>query len=195
MVLDLVNKLFIGYEKDLYAVLLYTVAMVVYAVIIWHFYRNLATRDLIWLNIYKVKKEKSTKKIVHVISYFIEYILLSPLLIFFWFIIITLFLFFLAKSQELYNILIIAITLIATTRISAYYNEDLSKDLAKMIPFTLLGIFILDPRFFSIDLVLQRFVELPGFFDLILRFLIVIVLLEFILRILYEIKQFLSRSY
>ena len=189
---EFINKLFIGYEKDIYAVLLYTLGVVIYAIVIWNFYTNLSKRDLIKFNLHNFDFETTGKKFFDLISYFIKYLIITPILSFFWFLVILFFLFVLAKSQTVYNILIIGITLITATRISAYYNEKLSEELAKIIPLTLLALFVVDPTIFSIDLVISRFNELPKFFPLILRFFIIIALLEFVLRIFYELKELIT---
>ena len=73
--------------------------------------------------------------------------------------------------------------IIAAIRMTSYYNEGLSRDLAKLFPFTLLAISLLNANFFSIERILSRFQDIPTFFGEIFIYLIFIILLEIILRV------------
>ena len=189
---DIIDKFFIGYESDVYNVLLYTLGAIIYAIIIWKFYTNLSKRDLIKFNLYEFDFSSAGGKFFHLISYFIKYLILTPILTCIWFLMLLLVLFLLAKSQTVYNLLLTSFTLIGAVRAASYYNERLSEDLAKVVPFTLLAIFVIDPAIFTFDVITNRINELPNFLPLILRFLVVVVVLEFILRFLYEIKELVT---
>jgi len=105
-----------------------------------------------------------------------------PFLIFFWFAIFTTFLIFLTENLEIQNLLIISATIIAAIRMTAYYNENLSKDLAKLLPFTLLAVSVLSPDFFNIERILSHFSRIPEFFNQIIVYLLFIIFLEILLR-------------
>ena len=115
--------------------------------------------------------------------YLLEYIVILPFLIFFWFLIFTFFLLVLTESLPVGTLLIISATIIAAIRMTAYYNEDLSKDLAKLIPFTLLGVSIINPNFFDVSRIISQISEVPQFVTHIVSYLIFIVALEIVLRI------------
>ena len=183
------DTIFIGYEKDVYAVLVYTVGIVLYSIFVWKFYIHLSRRDIIKFDLYRFDVGSPFKKLSDLISYLLKYIIITPFVSSIWFIFMLFFLFILSKSQSVYEILIIGITLIGATRISSYYNEDLSKEVAKVVPLTLLALFLIDPKIFSINDVVTRFSELPTFIPLILRFLILFAVLEFVLRLFYEFKE------
>ena len=123
-----------------------------------------------------------------------KYIVIFPIFSFLWFGLLSLFLFFLAKSQSVETILLISMTIVSAVRATAYYDENLSKDLAKMIPFTMLGVFVVEPTGFSLAVVWERLVSIPTFVDLIGRYLLFVVLLEFVLRILNGIIAFLFKK-
>ena len=57
----------------------------------------------------------------------------------------------LSKFSSPNHILVVSVSLVAAIRVTSYYNEQLSQDLAKMIPFALLGIFLVDATFFSVQ--------------------------------------------
>jgi len=134
------------------------------------------------LNQYNTSEHPFLEKTIATFFYIIEYFLILPFLIFIWFSIFTLFLIFLTDNLELGALLLISAAILAAIRMTAYYHEDLSKDLAKLFPFTLLAISILNPNFFSIERILNQFKEIPAFFNEIIIYLVFIIFLETILR-------------
>ncbi len=159
--------------------------ILIYAVFIWKFYRWIATKNLLELNLNKYNKSQNPAlaKMFAGLFYLLEYIIILPFLIFFWFLIFTLFLLVLTENLPVNSLLIISATIIAAIRMTAYYNEDLSKDLAKLVPFTLLGVSIINPNFFDMGRIISQISELPQFITHIVFYLIFIVALEIILRI------------
>jgi len=167
----------------------YMIFIGIYAVFIWKFYKFLAKRDVFDLDLSKYNRGENSgiTTFFGVLFFFLEYVIILPFLILFWFGILSLFLLMLAKNQGLTQITLIAAAIIGATRISSYISEDLSKDLAKMLPFTLLGIFLIDPSFFSVDEFISRLYEIPGLFENILFYLVFIFALEIVLRGIFTI--------
>ena len=66
---------------------------------------------------------------------------------------------------------------------TSYYKGDLSKDLAKLLPFTLLAISITKPNFFNIGRIISQISEIPAFFNQIIIYLAFIIVLEIVLRV------------
>jgi hypothetical protein len=159
--------------------------ILIYAIFIWKFYRWISTKNLLELNLNKYNKSRhpATAKMLAGAFYLLEYIIILPFLIFFWFLIFTLFLLLLTESLEVRTLLIISATIIAAIRMTAYYNEDLSKDLAKLVPFTLLGVSIINPNFFGVGRIVTQLTEIPQFISHIISYLLFIVALEVVLRI------------
>jgi len=158
--------------------------IVIYSLFIWKFYRSIAKKNLIGLDLNKYNKSKHpvVTKIVAGALYFVEYILILPFLIFVWFTFFTIFLILLTENLETGTLLILSGTTIAAIRMIAYHSEDLSKDVAKLIPFTLLATSLLNPDFFSVERVINHFKEIPLVFSDILTYLLLIIVLELILR-------------
>ncbi|MBU0615914.1 MAG: hypothetical protein KJ601_07515 [Nanoarchaeota archaeon] len=176
---------------------LFVVGIVAYAFFVFKFYRFLASRDIFDLNLqqYSGKGTGFFVKLLKLILYCIEYLLLFPLFSFFWFGIITALLAFLSKSNDISGILLIAMALVAAVRITAYFTEDLSKDLAKMLPFALLGVFLVDISYFSFQGSLEVLKQLPEMWKTIVYYLGFTILLEFVLRIGFSIiSPFLSKE-
>ena len=106
-----------------------------------------------------------------------------PFVAFFWFAILTLLLSFLAKNQTVETILLVSIAVVSAVRITAYYDEDLSRDLAKILPFALLGIFLIDLSYFSLPDTLENLRQTVGEWRTMVYYLLFAIALEFVLRI------------
>ena len=164
---------------------LLVLVVVIYSIFVWKLYRYVSKKNLIELNLNKFNRmvRPALTKMFSGIFYFIEYIVILPFLIFFWFAIFTTFLIFLTEGLETHTILIIAAVIIGAIRMTAYYKEDLAKDLAKLLPFTLLAISMTKPGFFNFERILGKVTELKAFTGEIFQFLLFIILLEIILRV------------
>lgn len=171
-----------------YAILLnllvFTILITFYALFVWKFYRFLAKKDIIKLNLgqYNKTEHYGLKKFLAYVFYFIEYIIILPFVVFFWFTMLVVFLILLSKEQSVQSILIISAVVVASVRMTAYYKEDLSRDLAKMLPFTILTVFLLSPNFFSLPNVINQFLQIKVMLQNIPYYLIFIIILEIILR-------------
>lgn len=169
----------------------YVLAMVLYAVVVWHFYRYLARREIFPINFRRPEGGFSAflKKVWDFVTFLLKTLIIFPFIITLWFLILGGFLLFLSKSQDVPQILLMSMTVIAAARVTAYYNEDLSKDLSKLVPFALLGVFIVDNSYFSFASAIEKFYTLPLHLHIIIQYIIAIVLLEFIFSIIYRIRN------
>lgn len=163
------------------------VLIVIYAVFIWKFYRFIATKNILKLNLnqYNRAEHPFFAKFLAGIFYLLEYIIILPFIIFFWFGVFTIFLILLTENIEVSSLLIISATIIAAIRLTSYiprYGENLAKEVAKLLPFTLLAISVLNPNFFSIERVIGHITQIPTFFNEIVIYLVFIIILEIILR-------------
>jgi len=162
------------------------VTITLYSLFIWFFYRFLARRDMLKLNLaqYNAHKHSGFVKFFAILFYIIEFIIIAPVAIFLWFTVLSIFLIILAKELEVGTVILICAALISAIRITAYFNENLSKDLAKMIPFTLLGITILTPSSINIGTSIGRITQIPLFLNNAIYYLIFIFALEIALRLI-----------
>ena len=174
--------------------------VVLYSIFVWKFYRFISTKNILGLNLNKYNKSQNPllEKLFAGLLYFIEYIIILPFLLFFWFSVFTIFLIFLTTDLDIQTLLIISATVIAAIRITSYipkYGQKLSRELAKLLPFTLLAISLLNPGFFNISRIFTHLSKLPGFFGDIVYYLIFIIIVEMILRFfdfifsLFEIEE------
>lgn len=180
-----------NYVETITPLVLFIIGIALYALFIFKFYRFLARRDLLKLKMHQWKHgfEGFIEKLYQIIVYIVEYLLVIPLLVFFWFIILAALILFLTKTHTPDTVLLIAMAIVGAVRVTAYYNEDLSRDLAKMIPFALLGVFIVDMNYFSWAEALNMAGELPAFLDKAIFYLVFVALVEFIMRIAYGITS------
>ncbi len=170
--------------------LILVLLVVVYCIFIWKFYKFIAKKNILGLDLNKYNKSENPlfTKLLAGALYFAEYIIILPFLIFFWFVVFTFFLMFLT-DLDISTLLIVSATIITAVRMTAYYKEDLSKDVAKLLPFTLLAVSILTPNFFNqiseglfVERIFTHFTELPNFFGNIAYYLLFIIIIEIILR-------------
>lgn len=180
--------------EDYSKLIVYTIGITVYALVIWKFYRSISKRDVFKLDLSKYEwygdsKWKKVRKAWDVFLYVLKYGIIFPVYIFVWFSILALFIFLLSKTTPIEHILFISIAVVSATRITSYYKEELASDIAKLLPLVLLGTFIVDPNFFSLNLLYQRIAEVSRLGPNLLTFLAFSVVLEWFLRIAYLIKQ------
>jgi hypothetical protein len=187
---ELVNYIPSDYEI-LVNLALYSFFITIYAIFIWKYYRFLASRDTIELNLKRYNKSKHPRleKFFAVLLFTLEYMVVLPFLVFFWFVIQSLFLLALSQHHDVNIILLISAAIIISIRISAYIGEDLSKDIAKILPFTILAAFLLGQEFFDLSVIYERVSQILLRFNNILLFLIAIFVVEFVLRGLYSLAQ------
>jgi hypothetical protein len=167
--------------------LAFVVGISIYALFIFKFYRFLGTR-----NIFELKLSKHSEgftgfvsSIAKIFLYLVEYLFILPVFIFFWFLVFVVILIFMAKAQPIQNILLVSMALVGSVRITVYFSEDLARDLAKMLPFAMLGVFLLDFSYFSLSDSWLLITQLPSAWSIMLYYFLLIITIEFIFRILY----------
>ena len=167
----------------------YIIFISLYAIFIWKFYRFLAKRDIFKLDLNKYNNSTHPvfSKLLGIFFFFIKFLVIFPIIIFFWFGVLSLFLLFLSKSQSIDQVILIAAGIVGAIRLTSYISEDLSKDLAKMFPFTLLGIFLIDPNFFSLNDFIDKISQIPLFIQNIFLYLVFIFVIEIIIRLIFTL--------
>lgn len=176
-------------------VVVYIIGMAVYAIFVFNFYRFVATRDMFQIDLSKYEESRFrwVRAFLQVVMYVVKYLIVFPVFAFFWFAILTLILAFLSKEQSFTEILLMALATVSAIRVTSYYNEALSTDLAKILPFAVLGIFVVDTSFFSISASLDTLLEAESYLENILYYLAFLILLEFALRIILGVLKLLRK--
>lgn len=173
------EKIFSGDLSGVISLLYLGILIAIYSVLIYHFYRYVARRDCFKKREYKYSKLISTLK----------YLFLFPFIAVIFFLGFSLMLLFLAKDLNVDIVLSTAFAVILAIRITSYYTGDLPKDVAKMLPFALLGVFLVSPSFFEIKDITARVNKIPELINVALSFIIFIIITEWILRFILTVKH------
>ena len=174
-------------------VAVYIVGMSVYAFFVFRFYRFVATRDMFALDLSKYEESQRgwLRVVVHLLLYVGKYIILFPVFAFFWFGVLTVILAFLSRDQTMSEVLRMALVTVSAIRVMSYYDEDLSRDLAKILPFGVLAFFLVDSSSLSVRESLDVLKDIRDHSENILYYLALLIALEFTLRILMAFVKFL----
>ncbi|MCF7872281.1 hypothetical protein K9L97_04580 [Candidatus Woesearchaeota archaeon] len=158
--------------------------VVIYSVFIFRFYRFVARKDVfpLDLNQYNNATHDFWEKFLRVLFYVLEYLIIFPFFVFVWFaglsVLVTL------MANEVTNeLMLIGIAVVGAIRICAYYDEDLAKDLAKLLPFALLGAFVVNTSNFTY----VPLMDLPSTAlqnaNILVYYFVFVIFLEFVLRV------------
>src|SRR3989344_1036330 len=175
---------------------IYTVLIIFYSVFIWYFYKFLSKRDILELNLKKYNNASHPflEKLLATSLFTLEYLIILPFLVFFWFGVFSIFLLLLSESQDVPPLLLISTAIISSIRVVAYINNSLAEDLAKILPFTLLVTFTLNFNLISLGEVFMRLYGIPQLLKIIFMYLGYILMTEFILRLFYSLYIFLHSN-
>jgi hypothetical protein len=174
--------------------LLFIIGVAVYSLFVWYFYRFISKRDLLPKFFYPLTNEKNESKI-KIVKYTVAYLGVFPLIVFAWFIVLAFFVFLIGKEMPFEIALFVSLIIIAVVRILSYYREDASKEVAKMIPYAILSIFLTslvvfnDPNFLTekhLNLIPTHFVKN---LEEIASAIIIITIFEFSFRFAFIIKR------
>ncbi len=177
--------------KDL-IILIFGIA--IYAIIVYNLYRFVATRDIFNLNLrqYSRSEHPFIAKFFATILYIIEYLLFFPLFLTVWFVVFSA-MFIAISSQEIGTIFMISMAVVASVRIASYYKQNLARDIAKLVPFALLAVFLIDGGIaFDWANSLELLAQIPSLLDVLLYYFAFVFILELVLRIIYGIIKALS---
>jgi hypothetical protein len=155
---------------------MYVGGMVVYCLFVFMFYRRVSKRF-----IFAAKKEEK-KRFLTRFLYGFQYTLISPLVLVAWAAVITLLLLLMQNDIPLATGLLISMALLATIRITAYFNEGLSEDVAKTVPVSLLALFLVNMQIIKLPEFFAKVKQIPAVLDTLVIYFLFIVVLELILR-------------
>ena len=171
-------KLLEGDFSGLAGLFYLAIAIAVYSILIYNFYRYIARRDC-----FKPSKRKHTKFIG-----FCKYFFLFPFIACLFFLGFSMMLLFLAKNIDIGVVLSTSFAIIIAIRMTSYYTEDLSRDVAKMLPFALLGVFLVSPSFFEWSDIVDKIDQMPEFINIAVQFIVFIIIVEWFMRIMLNIR-------
>ncbi len=165
-------------------------ALAVYTILIFNFYRFVSKRDIFerHLSFSHPGVVGLLEDIILGLLRVVKYGILFPIVSFVWFLGFASLLFLIVQNQTLEQTTLVAIALIAGTRILSYYNQDAAQELAKTVAIVILGAALIEPNFFHFDQLYQRILALPALGITLLHFVVYLSALELLLRFLYHVK-------
>lgn len=175
----------------MYTVAVYILLISIYSIFIWKVHKLISRKDIISLNLrqYNSFDHPTINKIFAGVLYFIEYVIVLPFLVLFWYILFALVLVLFSEIDSIEQILLLSAAVVGSIRLLAYYNKEISAEIAKLLPFTILAITLLSHKLMDV----ARFNDLAGqlsqFFSFVFYVLLFIVGLEIILRFLDLFKR------
>ena len=172
---------FAGVFINLFLLVLF---IVLFSIFLWKFHEFIAKKNIIKLNLnqYNIYEHPAMMKLVAGFFYFIEYIVVLPFLIFFWYSVFVIFMILLTSSLEINSLLFISAAIVASIRMASYYGKDFAENLSSLLPFTFLAIALFDPEIISIERIIEHISKIPIFGNEILLYLLFIIGLEVVLR-------------
>lgn len=182
--------------RDIFTIIIFLLLIVLYSVFVWKVYRAVSRKDVLALNLQKYNsfEHPTLEKMLAALLYFMEYIIFFPFLIFFWFAVFALVLLIFSDGLDVHQTLLLSAAVVGAIRVCAYYKEDLSREIAKLLPFTILGIMILTPGFLSIERAISSLNQVPEFIISAGYYIAVIIGLEIVLRFLDLFKRLITDS-
>ena len=173
-----------------------TIGIAVYGIFVFNFYRFLARKDIFKLDLDKYNH--TTRPLVHKtfasILYVVKFLIVFPGFVFFWFVVLAFLLSLMARNQSVDSILLAAMGVVGSIRICAYYNQALSTDLAKILPFALLGITLIDRSLANIPTPSANLADAVERWETMVYYMAAVVILEMVMRILAGTRALIRRK-
>jgi hypothetical protein len=163
-----------GYESDLETLAIYAVGIALYTVLVFAFYQNLSRAEAF----HSRGRPGWTGRAIRVA----ESALVFPIMSMLYFGVLAASLFLLAKSQTTYQILTLSMAVVLSVRVTATISQEMSADLAKLLPLGLLGVLLVDPGALTLSAAWGRVLELPGLAPILARFFVLFIAAEGVLR-------------
>lgn len=169
-------------DKQFLNLFISTIFLFFASLLAWYiYYKQLARRDL--FEIPKLSLKSRFANALDRIIYFLKYLFIFPIYSFIWFLVFSFLLFVLSKSRAIEDILFLGIIVVAATRIGAYVSEKLAEDMAKLLPLTLIAIFLIEPKAVILETIASSFPILSQQIPKAAKYLLFIIAVEWLLRI------------
>ena len=182
--------------QALLPVAVYVLAMAVYAIFIFKFYRFIANRDIFSFDLSKNDQSSvpALRNLFSLIGYVAKFIIMFPAFAFVWFATLTVMLTLLSADRQLSDILLIALVAVCAVRVCAYYDEDLARDLAKILPFAVLSVFLVGTSSPDIPASLEVLAQVSQGWETIFYYWLFLVALELGLRLVFGISKWIFQG-
>lgn len=161
-----------GYERELQTLAIYGVGIAIYTALVFAFYQTLSRQKPLHFHVSDKKGWRGY------LGRFTERALVFPVVSFLYFTVIALALFVMAKSQGVEQILLLSMAIIVGVRVTVYWSEQMSNDLAKLVPLSLLAVILVDPGYITLEAAWARLVYATQLWPLLGRYFLLFIALE-----------------
>ena len=194
---DELLELLVDFGRETYPTLMAVIAIAVYSGFVFMFYRILAKKDLLTLDLSKYADDfgGKVKKYLRSMLFVVQYIVVVPILIAFWTLVLAVILTLLSDSSDHTRNALIATSVVGAVRILAYWTEDLSRDVAKMLPFAVLGVYLVSSTSVQWSEFRELLESLPELAKSFFSSLMLLAILETLLRIVTTLKRIRSKRW
>jgi len=145
------------------------------------YYKQLARKDL--FEIPELKLNLKSRNFLNRMIYFLKYLIVFPVYSFVWFLVFSFLLLVLSQSRPVEDVLFLGIIVVAATRMGAYVSDKLAEDMAKLLPWTLIALFLIDPKIVDFGGFVDAFSTIVHQIPNVAKYLLFIIVLEWLLRI------------
>ena len=194
---DELLEVLVDFGRETYPTLMAIIAIAVYSGFVFMFYRILAKKDLLTLDLSKYADDfgGKVKKYLRSMLFVVQYIVVVPILIAFWTLVLAVILTLLSDSSDHTRNALIATSVVGAVRILAYWTEDLSRDVAKMLPFAVLGVYLVSSTSVQWSAFQELLESLPELAKSFFSSLVLLAILETLLRIVTTLKRIRSKRW
>ena len=179
--------------------IVFALVLAVYTMTVFYFCRFISRRDVIRFQYAGLRNLVARHTILKVLLFSwiwtFRYGLLFPVVAYTWFIMLTIMVAVLYNSKEPAQLVLISMSVITAVRITAYLDEDLSRDIARILPFALLGLFIANFAEFEIGATVRLLRDAVQEWERLLYYWAYVVLQELVLRFCVPVARICRNIY
>ena len=192
-----VLELLVDFGRETYPTLMAIIAIAVYSGFVFMFYRILAKKDLLTLDLSKYADDfgGKVKKYLRSVLFVIQYIVVVPVLIAFWTLVLAVILTLLSDNSDHARNALIATSVVGAVRILAYWTEELSRDVAKMLPFAVLGVYLVSSTSVQWSEFRELLESIPELAKSFFSSLVLLAILETLLRIVSTLSRIRTKRW
>ena len=124
---------------------IFAISVAFFGFVIFNLHKSMSVRNVLGIDLSGLRKSgRPLHILLYCLSYAVMYGVVFPFLSYIWFWVLATMLAFLYNNKEPQELLLIGMAVLTAVRVTAYYNEDLSRDISKILPYGLLGIFLVN---------------------------------------------------
>lgn len=185
-----------GYENELRTLLIYGIGIAVYTALVFLFYQSLSKRE----GYHSKRKPGFWGGTLH----YLESALVFPALSFAYFLVIALALFLLTKpldalapleahQSQVSGLLLVAMAVVVSVRVTVWISEAMSNDLAKLVPLSFLAVVLVDPGYLQMSTFWGRIGLAAGMLPLLGRYFLLFIVLDGVLKVTHHAVRGIGR--